>query len=181
MNPDGSGQLYVPGLTEITVQSPEDINKVRTSCLSFSVTCLMIICPPVMMDDGLCFKCKKTNKQKQSTFVDFFFFTVCKHVDLKFILRRNDVFSPQRLMVTLFTCLQVFELGHVNRATACTNLNEHSSRSHALLIITVSGFNTATGNRTLGTFPHKLYSSCPKNVLFQRLSLQHSCIPQNFQ
>lgn len=48
-------------------------------------------------------------------------------------------------------CPQVFELGHVNRATACTNLNEHSSRSHALLIITVSGFNTATGNRTQGT------------------------------
>uniref|UniRef100_A0A4W6CTY5 Kinesin-like protein n=1 Tax=Lates calcarifer TaxID=8187 RepID=A0A4W6CTY5_LATCA len=71
MNPDGSGQLYVPGLTEFTVQSPEDINR-------------------------------------------------------------------------------VFELGHMNRATACTNLNEHSSRSHALLIITVSGFNTATGNRTQG-------------------------------
>uniref|UniRef100_A0A3B5QCQ5 Kinesin-like protein n=1 Tax=Xiphophorus maculatus TaxID=8083 RepID=A0A3B5QCQ5_XIPMA len=58
LNPDGSGQLYVPGLTEIAVQSPEDINR-------------------------------------------------------------------------------VFELGRVNRATACTNLNEHSSRSHALLIITV--------------------------------------------
>ncbi|XP_073320902.1 kinesin-like protein KIFC3 isoform X2 [Pagrus major] len=71
MNPDGSGQLYVPGLTEFNVQSPEDINK-------------------------------------------------------------------------------VFELGHMNRATACTNLNEHSSRSHALLIITVSGFNSATGNRTQG-------------------------------
>ncbi|XP_076591907.1 kinesin-like protein KIFC3 isoform X3 [Chaetodon auriga] len=71
MNPDGSGQLYVPGLTEFIVQSPEDINR-------------------------------------------------------------------------------VFELGHMNRATACTNLNEHSSRSHALLIITVSGFNTATGNRTQG-------------------------------
>ncbi|XP_030574706.1 kinesin-like protein KIFC3 isoform X2 [Archocentrus centrarchus] len=71
MNPDGSGQLYVPGLTEITVQSPEDINK-------------------------------------------------------------------------------VFDLGHLNRATACTNLNEHSSRSHALLIITVCGFNTSTGNRTQG-------------------------------
>ncbi|KAG7277868.1 hypothetical protein CRUP_001320 [Coryphaenoides rupestris] len=27
MNPDGSGQLYVPGLTQITVQSPEDINR----------------------------------------------------------------------------------------------------------------------------------------------------------
>ncbi|XP_032417562.1 kinesin-like protein KIFC3 isoform X6 [Xiphophorus hellerii] len=71
LNPDGSGQLYVPGLTEIAVQSPEDINR-------------------------------------------------------------------------------VFELGRVNRATACTNLNEHSSRSHALLIITVSGFNTTTGTRTQG-------------------------------
>ena len=27
--PDGSGQLYVPGLTEFRVQSVEDINKVR--------------------------------------------------------------------------------------------------------------------------------------------------------
>ncbi|XP_072235900.1 kinesin-like protein KIFC3 isoform X2 [Leuresthes tenuis] len=71
MNPDGSGQLYVPGLTENSVQSPEDINR-------------------------------------------------------------------------------VFDLGHMNRATACTNLNEHSSRSHALLIITVSGFNSATGSRTQG-------------------------------
>lgn len=32
MNPDGSGQLYVPGLTEVTVQSPEDINRVSTTC-----------------------------------------------------------------------------------------------------------------------------------------------------
>ncbi|XP_028299026.1 kinesin-like protein KIFC3 isoform X3 [Gouania willdenowi] len=71
LNPDGSGSLYVPGLTEITVQSPDDIKK-------------------------------------------------------------------------------VFELGHMNRATACTNLNEHSSRSHALLIITVSGLNITTGNRTQG-------------------------------
>ncbi|KAK6294802.1 hypothetical protein J4Q44_G00356320 [Coregonus suidteri] len=65
------GHLYVPGLTEFTVQSPEDINR-------------------------------------------------------------------------------VFELGHMNRATACTNLNEHSSRSHALLIITVAGFNSSTGHRTQG-------------------------------
>lgn len=71
LNPDGSGQLYVPGLKEVIVQSPEDINR-------------------------------------------------------------------------------VLELGHINRATACTNLNEHSSRSHALLIITVSGFNSTTGNRTQG-------------------------------
>ncbi|XP_030621542.1 kinesin-like protein KIFC3 [Chanos chanos] len=71
MCPDGSGQLYVPGLTQFKVESVEDINK-------------------------------------------------------------------------------VFELGHMNRATACTNLNEHSSRSHALLIITVAGFNSATGHRTSG-------------------------------
>ncbi|XP_066541629.1 kinesin-like protein KIFC3 isoform X2 [Hoplias malabaricus] len=71
MCPDGSGQLYVPGLTEFTVESVEDINK-------------------------------------------------------------------------------VFDLGHMNRATACTNLNEHSSRSHALLIITVAGFNSSTGHRTSG-------------------------------
>ncbi|KGL79158.1 Kinesin-like KIFC3, partial [Tinamus guttatus] len=69
--PDGSGQLYVPGLTEFRVQSVEDINK-------------------------------------------------------------------------------VFELGHVNRATECTNLNEHSSRSHALLIVTVRGLDHSTGLRTAG-------------------------------
>ncbi|NXJ65268.1 KIFC3 protein, partial [Rostratula benghalensis] len=69
--PDGSGQLYVPGLTELRVQSVEDINK-------------------------------------------------------------------------------IFEFGHVNRATECTNLNEHSSRSHALLIVTVRGLDRSTGLRTTG-------------------------------
>ncbi|NWX13990.1 KIFC3 protein, partial [Aegotheles bennettii] len=69
--PDGSGQLYVPGLTEFRVQSVEDINK-------------------------------------------------------------------------------VFEFGHVNRATECTNLNERSSRSHALLIVTVRGLDRSTGLRTTG-------------------------------
>ncbi|NXK53613.1 KIFC3 protein, partial [Chauna torquata] len=69
--PDGSGQLYVPGLTEFRVQSVEDINK-------------------------------------------------------------------------------VFEFGHVNRATECTNLNEHSSRSHALLIVTIRGLDRSTGLRTTG-------------------------------
>ncbi|XP_061731647.1 kinesin-like protein KIFC3 isoform X2 [Nerophis ophidion] len=71
MNPDGSGQLYVPGLTQVQVQSPEDINK-------------------------------------------------------------------------------VLELGQVSRATACTHLNDHSSRSHALLIVYVSGLNATTGSCTQG-------------------------------
>ncbi|KAJ7312086.1 hypothetical protein JRQ81_006424 [Phrynocephalus forsythii] len=69
--PDGSGQLYVPGLTEFPVHCVEDINK-------------------------------------------------------------------------------VFEFGHINRATECTYLNEHSSRSHALLIITVRGVDYSTGIRTTG-------------------------------
>ncbi|NWZ80421.1 KIFC3 protein, partial [Poecile atricapillus] len=69
--PDGSGQLYVPGLTEFRVQSVEDINK-------------------------------------------------------------------------------VFEFGHIKRVTECTNLNEHSSRSHALLIVTVRGLDRSTGLRTTG-------------------------------
>uniref|UniRef100_A0A8D2N5V9 Kinesin family member C3 n=1 Tax=Zonotrichia albicollis TaxID=44394 RepID=A0A8D2N5V9_ZONAL len=60
--PDGSGQLYVPGLTEFRVQSVEDINK-------------------------------------------------------------------------------VFDFGHIKRVTECTNLNEHSSRSHALLIVTAQHIN----------------------------------------
>uniref|UniRef100_H9GCV1 Kinesin-like protein n=1 Tax=Anolis carolinensis TaxID=28377 RepID=H9GCV1_ANOCA len=69
--PDGSGQLYVPGLTEFPVHCVEDINK-------------------------------------------------------------------------------VFEFGHLNRATESTHLNEHSSRSHALLIITVRGVDYSTGIRTTG-------------------------------
>ncbi|KAF7485271.1 kinesin protein KIFC3-like [Marmota monax] len=69
--PDGSGQLYVPGLTEFQVQSVGDINK-------------------------------------------------------------------------------VFEFGHTNRTTEFTNLNEHSSRSHALLIVTVRGVDCSTGLRTTG-------------------------------
>ncbi|XP_042133205.2 kinesin-like protein KIFC3 isoform X3 [Peromyscus maniculatus bairdii] len=69
--PDGSGQLYVPGLTEFRVQSVDDINK-------------------------------------------------------------------------------VFEYGYNNRTTEFTNLNEHSSRSHALLIVTVRGVDCSTGLRTTG-------------------------------
>ncbi|XP_037733469.1 kinesin-like protein KIFC3 isoform X6 [Chelonia mydas] len=69
--PDGSGQLYVPGLTEFQVRSVEDINK-------------------------------------------------------------------------------VFEFGRSNRVTEYTSLNEHSSRSHALLIVTVRGLDYSTGLRTTG-------------------------------
>ena len=44
----------------------------------------------------------------------------------------------------------VFRVGQENRATAATNMNEHSSRSHALLCVEVVGTNSTTGARTLG-------------------------------
>ena len=41
-------------------------------------------------------------------------------------------------------------MGKANRATAITDMNEHSSRSHALLCVTVIGVNRTTGHRTTG-------------------------------
>ncbi|EDO45950.1 predicted protein [Nematostella vectensis] len=45
---------------------------------------------------------------------------------------------------------EIFQLGKQNRATAFTDMNEHSSRSHALLCATVIGVNRTTGARTIG-------------------------------
>lgn len=45
---------------------------------------------------------------------------------------------------------EVFAIGKTNRATAITDMNEHSSRSHALLCVTVIGVNKTTGHRTTG-------------------------------
>lgn len=45
---------------------------------------------------------------------------------------------------------EVFAMGKTNRATAITDMNEHSSRSHALLCVTVIGVNRTTGHRTTG-------------------------------
>jgi len=44
----------------------------------------------------------------------------------------------------------VFTMGKTNRATAITDMNEHSSRSHALLCVTVNGQNKTTGHRSIG-------------------------------
>ena len=37
-----------------------------------------------------------------------------------------------------------FAMGKKNRATAITNMNEHSSRSHAILRVTVTGTHNAS-------------------------------------
>lgn len=44
----------------------------------------------------------------------------------------------------------VLALGAQNRSTGTTNLNEHSSRSHLLLLIRVDGANRVTGERNVG-------------------------------
>lgn len=44
----------------------------------------------------------------------------------------------------------VLTTGWRNRAIAATNMNEHSSRSHAILRVTVTGHNSTTGLRTTG-------------------------------
>ncbi|XP_046585114.1 kinesin-like protein KIFC3 isoform X1 [Haliotis rubra] len=45
---------------------------------------------------------------------------------------------------------KVFAVGQRNRATATTNMNEHSSRSHALLCVTITGVNKTTNTKTVG-------------------------------
>ncbi|XP_063294630.1 kinesin-like protein KIFC3 isoform X3 [Pelobates fuscus] len=61
------------------------------------------------------------------------------------------------LMQRSVQCMQdinkILELGHKQRATEQTNVNSHSSRSHALLILTAKGRETTTGICTTG----KLY------------------------
>ncbi|XP_026518165.1 kinesin-like protein KIFC3 [Terrapene carolina triunguis] len=44
----------------------------------------------------------------------------------------------------------MLSLGKRNRATYCTNMNERSSRSHALLTVTITGTNCSTGTKTSG-------------------------------
>ena len=56
------------------------------------------------------------------------------------------------IFMTATNCLQVFALGHENRATGATKMNIQSSRSHALLCVTVMGINNTTGIRTMGTY-----------------------------
>ncbi|XP_040265915.1 kinesin-like protein KIFC3 [Bufo bufo] len=59
----------------------------------------------------------------------------------------------QRSVRNMSDINKVLELGWKQRATECTNLNAHSSRSHALLILTAKGHETSTGICTTG----KLY------------------------
>ena len=63
--------------------------------------------------------------------------------------------------------VQVFALGHENRSTGATKMNIHSSRSHALLCITVMGINKTTGVKTVGrsAIDYKLHLVVNRPVL----------------
>ncbi|XP_067416212.1 kinesin-like protein KIFC2 isoform X2 [Emydura macquarii macquarii] len=45
---------------------------------------------------------------------------------------------------------KILSLGKRNRATYCTNMNQHSSRSHALLTVTITGTDCSTGTKASG-------------------------------
>ncbi|XP_008121644.2 kinesin-like protein KIFC2 [Anolis carolinensis] len=45
---------------------------------------------------------------------------------------------------------KILLLGKRNRATSCTHMNEHSSRSHALLTVTIVGTEVASGTKLTG-------------------------------
>uniref|UniRef100_A0A8C0S2Z4 Kinesin-like protein n=1 Tax=Canis lupus familiaris TaxID=9615 RepID=A0A8C0S2Z4_CANLF len=134
--PDGSGQLYVPGLTEFQVQSVADINKVQGR--------------GAWGGSGSAGETQSTGRAQLAR---------DSHGQVPRlgdpsqgylgIGWRQRSHSKPCAPVLPARC-QVFEFGHTNRTTEFTNLNEHSSRSHALLIVTVRGVDCSTGLRTTG-------------------------------
>ena len=78
---------------------------------------------------------------------------------------------------------RVFTIGHENRATASTNMNEHSSRSHALLCVEVVGENITTGVKTLGKFSHVPVShhegyKCPVSLQHENIFIEFNDLVQ---
>lgn len=99
INPDGTGQLHVPGLRIIEVKSFQHIKKV-THC----------------------------------------------------VLNKTHFFTPRRkiMKLTVLVFVKILATARRNRITFGTQMNQHSSRSHALLCITVQGTDLATGSKTTG-------------------------------
>lgn len=53
-------------------------------------------------------------------------------------------------MVIILVFVKILATARRNRITFGTQMNQHSSRSHALLCITVQGTDLATGSKTTG-------------------------------
>lgn len=65
----------------------------------------------------------------------------------------NGFFVPNLVKIPVTSADQIHSVmsqGYTSRVTACHNINEHSSRSHALLIVEVAATNLSSGIRTLG-------------------------------
>ena len=50
----------------------------------------------------------------------------------------------------LLQVLSIMRQGYKSRKTFATNMNEHSSRSHALLSVYLKGYSSVTGATTIG-------------------------------
>lgn len=99
INPDGTGQLHVPGLRVMEVKSFQHI--------------------------------KKVSPQERVS-------------PVKIMLTIQNLYSP------IICFLQILAIARKNRITFGTQMNQHSSRSHALLTVTVLGTDLASGAKTTG-------------------------------
>lgn len=100
INPDGTGQLHVPGLRVMEVKSFQHIKKVSPRVSS---------------------------------------------VKIMLTIQKKKTLSP---IICCF--LQILAIARKNRITFGTQMNQHSSRSHALLTVTVLGTDLASGAKTTG-------------------------------
>ncbi|XP_015769144.1 PREDICTED: kinesin-like protein KIFC3 [Acropora digitifera] len=78
-----------------------------------------------------------------------------EHPSQKLEIRKgpSGLFVPgltEKEVKTVEDVNEIFATGKTRRTTATTDMNEHSSRSHALLCVTVIGENQITGQRTTG-------------------------------
>lgn len=71
------------------------------------------------------------------------------------------------LMLIILVFVKILATARRNRITFGTQMNQHSSRSHALLCITVQGTDLATGSKTTGQ--SHMHFSFYRGKVFERL------------
>lgn len=87
-------------------------------------------------------------------------------------------------MQTVLFFVKILATARRNRITFGTQMNQHSSRSHALLCITVQGTDLATGSKTTGQSHSHIHPSTGKafvntcDKFFNQI--WHSSLPPSF-
>lgn len=157
----GRDGLFVPGLSEIQVNDVEELNEVK-----IMLTLEYIRIAPGSFCAGSITIWDKpfVRMRNQAEMFAALPRSGFEKGDVKApLLRPEMLLRYVWLMDLVLTDVdwlfdwQVFAIGKTNRATAITDMNEHSSRSHALLCVTVVGVNKTTGHRTTGK-TSRLYS-----------------------